>query len=155
IARVSLPVLLGFVQPSSNQVGFEAAVHAHPLTLRIGELAAVAVLLGLAVLGVRSLAANLRADPDPADLLTWVALLSLAFFASSQIESIHATEPRYLLPLYSAVPLVGVVVPRLAKRSTILLPLILAIVVLINVRGWLLYSPDLAAPVLAGHVVRA
>lgn len=155
VARTALPVLLGFLQGSSNHPRFDANVQAHHAAATLGAGGGVLILLALVVLVARSATRAVRFEPQPADLLTWVAALSIALFAASQMESLHVTEPRYLLPLYSAVPLAGAALQRLGKRRREIVPVALALALIVNARSWQAYRPDLAAPILSGQVVRA
>lgn len=155
VARTALPVLLGFLQGSSNHPRFEASARAHHLVASLGSGIGVVTLLALAVLVAGSVVRSAQLKPTPADLLTWVAALSVALFAASQTESLHATEPRYLLPLYSAVPLAGAFLARLGTARREVVPVALTLALIVNARGWREYVPSLAAPILSGHVVRA
>jgi hypothetical protein len=157
VGQTSLSVLLGFLQASSNVTGFAAAASAHRIAALAGAAVGVTLLLALVALGLWSIPRVLRLAPEPVDLLAWVGLMAVALSASSQIESLHLTEPRYLLPLYALAPLGGALAQRVEKtrpgRSAMLAALVL--VLAMNVRSWVRYTPALAAPVLSGQVVRA
>ena len=120
--RYSLPVIAGLAQPSSSQQFFWPSFWASPAAspLVTGALGA-AFLLGGAI-NARSVWALLRglkvADESRA-LLVLLLLAVPAVFVLSRFREL-VTEPRYLLPLYSTIPLfaVSLVCQRGTARRT-------------------------------------
>jgi hypothetical protein len=107
--RVSLPVMAGIAQASSSQELFWPAFWASPAGA--WPLAAAVgggfILLALAHGGsLRSMAAGGRDGGAERGLLVMLMVVVPAVFVLSKFRDL-VTEPRYLLPLYSAAPLMG------------------------------------------------
>lgn len=155
-ARISFPVLIGFYQASSDRSAFLAAIGENlALGHRVGDLALV-VALGCVALAAVALRHLIGGRVGPLDLLAGVVVCTLGLFVVSQLESLYATEPRYLLPLYSAVPAVAALVPAgRSSRRRLAASVILAGVLAINVDSVWRFNPELSAPVLNGQVIRS
>ncbi|GAC1431522.1 MAG: hypothetical protein NVSMB65_05020 [Chloroflexota bacterium] len=122
----TLPILLGFVTPTTVQAVFARLVAAHPLFYLVGVVAGAAILARL-LLDPRGLPLRLLALVTPQDrrrpadgTLALFALGCLVFFLFTHYGAIPwATHlPRYLIPLYTATPLVlDVFIPRNPSRG--------------------------------------
>jgi hypothetical protein len=82
-----------------------------------------------------------------------VAAATVALFLTSQAEALFVTEPRYLLPLYAAVPLAGQAWAAGWRRSRPLAGVALAVVLAFNLVTVVRFVPALASPYLNGEVV--
>jgi len=153
--RESLPILVGFFEASSNAGAFSAARAAADwptwILTPIQDGLAVA---GLALLIVSAWHAA-RLGPTPLDLLTWVGACTVGLFCLSQVESLYLTEPRYLLPLYSLIPVAGLVVSTARSLHPVGAAALLACVVALNVLSIARFDPALTAPWLDGQLVDA
>jgi 4-amino-4-deoxy-L-arabinose transferase-like glycosyltransferase len=155
VVQEGVPILLGFLQASSNLAAFAAAKAASPWPASATTAVSLALVLAIVVLALTSVPRAIRARPEPRDLLAWVGVCTIALFCTSQVEALYVTEPRYLLPLYSLVPLVGASWARLwSGHRAAGLAAALAILAL-NVGSVLAFAPALAAPRLDGMVVDA
>lgn len=155
VTRESLPIVLGFFQASSNLPAFAAARAASPWSAVVTTAVALVLMLVLAVLFLRSIPRSIRARAQPSDLLVWVGACTIALFCLSQVDVLYVTEPRYLLPLYSLVPLAGAFWARIwSSQRTVALAAALGILAL-NVGSILSFAPALAAPRLEGKVIDA
>lgn len=110
LSRVSLPILAGLAQASSSQKFFWPSFWASPAGMWEVSLLVTCLFLLVALLGARRLPALLLGRPEGVagqNLLVLLALLVPAVFVVSKFREL-VTEPRYLLPLYSAAPLLAV-----------------------------------------------
>lgn len=151
----SFPILLGFFEASSNLPAFAAARASagwpEPfLILLEGSLALVGGVL-FAISGWHAV----RLRPTPVDLLVWVGAATIALFCVSQIEFLYLSEPRYLLPLYSLVPIGGLYWSRAWSSHRGVAIGFLACLIALNVTSVLRFDPSLSAPRLANQVVDA
>jgi hypothetical protein len=154
--RLSLPTLLGFYQASSERSAFVLANLARHRVVEVVDVLAGVVAVGVLALVLFSIWRVLRGKLGPIDLLAWVAACTVGLFAGSQLESLYATEPRYLLPLYSLVPVAGALFARAwaSPRRPIAAMFVLGVLGL-NLASVARFDPSLAAPFLAGQTVRA
>lgn len=155
VVQNSLPILLGFFQASSNLPAFAAVRAQVPWLASIATVVGLACAVGATILFGLSIVRAAQTRPEPRDLLVWVGACTVALFCISQVEVLYVTEPRYLLPLYSLVPLAGAYWGRLWARHRSIAASLILIVLALNVASILGFAPDLAAPRLDGKVVDA
>lgn len=160
----ALPTLAGGAQPTGYADQFARYLAAHPLPYAL-TLAALCYLAARLLLSPRGLIAQARAllagRPLPDLLLALLPLVVMALYLASRFKTLAWTtrNPRYLLPLYTALPyLVACMAPdatrvgeraerlataglvRLRAASRPLLAAGLAALLLVNVYGGLHYD---------------
>ncbi|HLF28658.1 MAG TPA: glycosyltransferase family 39 protein [Anaerolineae bacterium] len=147
---IALPVLLGFVQPSAAPALFAG---------QIAELGGVYVLgVGVAIgvgalvvwMGMRQLSKGDRLLP------LYVASAIIVFgllFTLGRSPTALLHEPRYLLPLYSAIPLVGLALFELTRKSMVLRVVLLGGLIAFNLYGNLTLAPALNLPYISGQTL--
>lgn len=105
--RYSLPILVGLAQASSSQAlfwpAFQNSPGASPVVLPAAVGLSALVLLSLSPRLI-SLLLGRVGGADGRSLLALLLVVVLAVFAVSKFREL-VSEPRYLLPLYSAVPM--------------------------------------------------
>jgi len=152
--RYAVPVLMGALPSTSCLECFhEQRIGAG--TLYYLSLSMVAVLALAAVWGHCEpaggqwrLCACLRREEVP---LLVLLLTSPLLFITSQVGFLHYSEPRYLLPLYSTVPVFVAAVWRLlGERPRYLAALLLAVLAFNLQANWTV-DPALAMPVIEGQ----
>jgi hypothetical protein len=138
--RVGVPVLVGLGQPTTSQTMFDQDWPHRPAGHLVVAVLAVALLVGAMVVHVPAVRRLIRCGADrcaePA-LLLFVAALVPPVVALTRF-GFFVSEPRYALPLYSAVPLLAGALWRLPWR-----PLrwpVVSVLVLFN--AWSLVSTD-------------
>lgn len=145
--RHSLPVLAGLAQGSTSQELFWPALgwslaRWWPVAFALGAL----FILPLVSLRRRLLALLLgrTGGADGRNLLTLMLLVVPAAFVITKFHE-PVSEPRYLLPLYSAVPLLalGMCSARLPRRAA---PLILGALLALNVYSLAALDPLMNRP---------
>lgn len=145
--RHSLPILAGLAQASSSQQFFWPAFSAGlagwwPAALLLAGLFAL-----LAFSQVGRLLALLLGKPEGADgrsLLTLLLVVVPTAFVLSKFRDL-TTEPRYLLPLYSAVPLLAAVLTSSPLRRRIA-PVVVAALIALNGYNLANLDPQLNLP---------
>jgi hypothetical protein len=152
--RMTFPLLLGFLQPTSNVAAFWDQVAARPLAYWTGlALGAGLVLwLLLELLGAAWHFARTR-ETRPAWVLLYTFAATCVFTIASRFSSF--TEPRYLLPLYSCTPFfVGRIAQMRFRRFTVTPAQLLGLglpLLLVNLIGLATLSPNLNLPYLEGR----
>lgn len=146
--RYSLPVLVGLAQGSSSPQLFWPAFQSSPA----GQWPVAAFVAGLFLLLVAAQAAAARGLFTPGKkegreraLLGLLLVVVPAAFVASKFREL-VTEPRYLLPLFSAAPLLftGLVSPSAARRR--LATGLLAALLALNLYGYAVLRPELNMP---------
>ncbi len=145
VGRVSLPILAGLAQASSSQKLFWPAFSASPagqgqIALLVSFLFLVVALLGAR--GLPGLVVGKAGREAGQTLLVLLAVVVPALFVVSKFREL-VTEPRYLLPLYSASPLIAVAFLSTRRAARWLAPLLSAALLCLN-----LYSLSTLDPVL-------
>ena len=152
LGLTAFPVLLGWAQPISDVRLFAAQRSGNAVFFAAGALMA-GLLVGLAVWHTVEIVQHgwrcLLTERD-------VPLLALFFlvpflFVLSKAAPLHFGEPRYLLPLYSTVPLFAAFLHRLGKRSHLAFALVLVATVGINLWSNLAFDARLSVPVVGGQ----
>ncbi len=151
--RVTFPLLLGVMQPTSNVAAYWEQAAAHPIAYWIGLALGAGLVLWMAIELLRAgWLLWQRQEPRPALALLYVAAATCLFTIVSRFSSF--TEPRYLLPLYSCTPFfLGRIAQIRFRRLTgspapslvLILPLMLA-----NLAGLASIDPTLNLPYLEG-----
>jgi hypothetical protein len=106
----AFPILLGPIPPSENPEVFQHYLHTHILLYSV-TMAALALGLLLALVQLPDVLRGWAAEPGPRRageiaLLLLAAVLIVTFLLSNwSSSSWSATDPRYLLPLYTLTPL--------------------------------------------------
>jgi hypothetical protein len=128
LATLVSPVLLGFWQPSVDpQFSGQMAARGTIYTLGVG-LSAV-ICLAVVWIGVQRLAHGDNLLP----LFAVVTVLIFAmFFVMGRVSFVLLSEPRYLLPLYSAIPLAVLALFRLTQKAMRLRPVLLGGLLVLN-----------------------
>lgn len=150
--RVTFPILLGFLQPTSNVIGFWDKVATHRFVYWLGLVLGT----GFAFWALVELIRVLRNFLQTRDIhVDWVLLYTLmgtcCFAILSRFASL--TEPRYLLPLYSCIPfLIG----RLEQMHLRQIPLACAVFLyvglsFVNIFGLMNLDPNLNLPCVKGQ----
>ena len=129
VAFLAMPPLLGFVEPTTDMRLFGEMRRAEFSAFALGFVATV----GLAVLGFRWLVAtprpwrrHLTARPDSPLIL--LLLITPTMFALSKGAPNLWGEPRYLVPMYSAVPFfVACLLPLVERRRYVAVALVVAV----------------------------
>lgn len=147
--RYSWPILVGLAQASTSSELFRADFAGRPGSWPPVSLALAGV--GLLVLLVfrRSLPAAMRPGGGSADLLAaQMVLMVAASLAATSLTRFGelATEPRYLLPLYSGVPLLAALVWHLRHRSKVAAAIVVVGVLAVNVYSIVTTDPRLNLP---------
>lgn len=143
--RVSLPILAGLAQASSSQRLFWPSFWASPAGQLPVALTVAVVFLLVALLGARRLPDLLRGGAragDGQNLLVLLLVVVPAVFIVSKFREL-VTEPRYLLPLYSAVPLLALAILRTRRVGRWWAPSLAVALLALN-----LYSVATLDPVL-------
>lgn len=151
----SLPILVGLSQASSNRQAFLEARTQAIIPAALATAVAIALAAGLALLLGRSAWRLRRGTVDPDDLLLWVAAATLALFCVSEAEVLFLSEPRYLLPIYAATPVLAGLWSKCWRRQGALAVALVTVAITLNLGSVLSFRPDLAAPHLDGQVVDA
>ncbi|MFN8632725.1 MAG: glycosyltransferase family 39 protein [Chloroflexota bacterium] len=156
--RYGLPVLVGLAEGTPSQV---LLLQDWPTRLGSSWLVTVALpVLGLALVWWfrRALAALWRGEGTVRErgpaLFVLVLLLVPPFVAVSRFANLWA-EPRYALPVYAAVPLVGAVVWQLRQRRAILGFLALTVLLVVNLFSLVTSDYRLSLPTSAGESTSA
>jgi hypothetical protein len=139
LVTLALPVLLGFWQPSvdpqfASQMAAQGAIYA----LGIG-LSAVMCLIVLWI-GVQQLG---RGDILLPLFIAVTVLLFATFFVVGRVSFVLLSEPRYLLPLYSAIPLAMLALFRLTQKTPRLRLALLGGLLVLNLYSNLSIKPPL------------
>ena len=146
----AFPVLLGFLQPSVSNVLFSSQVTEKGAFYIFGVGFSIAACL--AVLW----ASAQRVREGDNLLLLFVAATVVAFGAFFTIFHVPlelVQEPRYLLPLYSAIPLGILALLRMAQRPAWLWPALLGGVLTLNLWSNLTIQPALNLPYVHGKTL--
>ncbi len=146
--RYSLPVLVGLAQASSSPKFFWPAFESSPAAWPPVFPALASLFLLLLVLHSRRLLSLLLgggAGADGRSLLSFLLVVVPVAFVLSKFREL-TTEPRYLLPLYSAVPLVAVSLPLRTAPWRLLSALIVAAAIALNVYSIADLDPKLNLP---------
>ncbi len=144
-ARVSLPILAGLAPASSSQQFFWPAFWASPGGHLPATLLVVALSFLVLLLGMRKLPDLLRGGPNAADgqnLLVLLLVVVPAIFVVSKFREL-VTEPRYLLPLYAATPVLAMSLLQARRWGRWIPSLVMAAMISVN-----LYSIASLDPVL-------
>ncbi len=106
--RLCLPILAGLFQGSSSPRLFGEALAANPFNRALIAQSVAVPFVALLLFGLRRLPAVLRGrGEERGDLLLSLVMITVpAIFVVTRFREM-VSEPRYLLPLYSAVPLLG------------------------------------------------
>ncbi len=150
LARYGAPVLAGLAEGTASKELLDADWPGRP-----GSVAATTALLWLAAALVlwshRGALTPHKAPPSARAAAPFLLVLLLIppLVAVSRFAELWA-EPRYALPAYAAVPLLGASIWRLANRSRALPFLALAALLAANVGSLLTTRPALALPTSAG-----
>lgn len=148
--RVPLPIVLGLLQPTSDAGAFWNQVALHRAGYWVGVL--VGVGLGLWVLTrlVRAILDFVRTRQVHREwLLLYVAVCTFLFAALSRFSSL--TEPRYLLPIFSCLPLfLGRLTPGRLHRFP-LAAVGAGLFVAVNIAGLLRINPTLNLPFISSR----
>ncbi len=150
LLTMAFPVLLGFFQPSTSAELFARQV------ADSGAGNAIAVVLGaLAIAAVGRVAVRRIRQGDT--LLPLFVFLSLIIFSAfvTLLRSpvVLLQEPRYLLPLYSAIPLAIWALSDLTRRLARLRVVALGGILLLNLYGNLSMQPALNQPYVSGRTL--
>jgi len=146
--RYSLPVLLGFSPASSSLTFFWPAFHSSPGAWAVVLPTMVVLACSLLVARWRGLMDLFQGRGEGADGRNLILLLVVAVpmaFVASRFGDLFS-EPRYLLPLYSAVPLVFAGFSRLGGPGRRLLPLAAAGALCLNIYSLLSLDTRLNQP---------
>jgi Dolichyl-phosphate-mannose-protein mannosyltransferase len=138
--RVGVPVLVGLGQPTTSQTMFDQDWPLRPAGQLIVAVLAVALLVGAMLVYLPAVRRLVRHGADQVSepaLLVFVAVLIPPIVALTRF-GLFVSEPRYALPLYSAVPLIAGVLWRL--RWPALRWSVLGLVLVFNL--WSLLSTD-------------
>lgn len=150
IVTTAFPVLLGSWQPSVSDALFSSQIAER------GMLYAPSVGLSLAVcMAVLWIGAKRLKEGDPL-LPFFVATTIIAFSAfwiMFHLSPALLQEPRYLLPLYSAIPLAILAVFRLTHKTAWLRPVLLVGILTFNLYSNLTIRPALNLPHLHGETL--
>lgn len=150
----SIPVLLGIYQGCSYRPVFFAARAASGIPFAPVAFTCFVLALAAGVLFVVSTARAVADRPTPADLILWVCAVTMVPFILTQQQADYVTEPRYLLPLYAAVPLFGFYWSKLWRRWSGVAYVVLLVALVVNVSGYVRFLPDLAGPFIDNEPVR-
>ncbi len=146
----AFPVLLGFLQPSVSNVLFSSQVAERGAFYAFSVGFSIAVCLAVLWAGAR------RVREGDNLLLLFVAATVVAFGAFFTIFHVSlelVQEPRYLLPLYSAIPLGILALLRLAQRPAWLRPALLGGILTLNLWSNLTIQPALNLPYVHGETL--
>lgn len=147
--RYSLPILTGLAQASSSQEFFWPAFWSSPARRWPQAVLLLGCLLVLLVLsrggGLAALVAGRPRGTDGRNLLALLLVVVPAAFVLSKFRDL-VTEPRYLLPIYSAAPLIAAVVVPRRPASRILAPLVVAPLLALNLYSIATLDPQLNLP---------
>ncbi len=153
-ARYSWPVLLGLAQASTS-----AELFAADFARRPGHVPAVAIaIMVMAILVVlyhrRGLVKVFSSGATSTDLagglLLLIALANIVATTTTRFGEL-VSEPRYLLPLYCAVPLAAVMLGRLQQQASYLGLPAMALVLGINIYSLITIDPRLNLPSNVGE----
>ena len=146
--RYSLPILAGLAQASSSTKFFWSAFSESPAASGLVARATAGAFLLLFLFQSRRLLALVRGKPEGADGRALLALLLVAAptaFVLTRFREL-VTEPRYLLPLYSAAPLLSTILVAGGPVRRRLLPLIVVALLALNVYSLASLDPRLNLP---------
>jgi hypothetical protein len=148
VLRYGGPVLAGLAEGTATKLLLDADWASRP-----GSQPVIAAALWVAIGLVLWARRRLLFEPASARALPMLLVMCVPpFVAVSRIAELWA-EPRYLLPVYSAVPLV--MMSLLEMRRRWLAPAAFVGLLVINVVSLATMNPRLAMPVSAGETTRA
>jgi 4-amino-4-deoxy-L-arabinose transferase-like glycosyltransferase len=150
LLTMTFPVLLGFFQPSTSAELFARQ------TAESGAGNAIAIILGALAAAVVGRAAirRIRQGDTLLPLFVFLTLIIFSIFVTLlHSPSALLQEPRYLLPLYGAIPLAAWALFDLVQRPARLRAIALGGVVLLNLYGNLSMQPALNQPYVSGHTL--
>lgn len=150
LLSVTTPVLLGFFQPSTSTELFARQV------ADSGAGNAIAIVLGALVIAAvgRAAVRRIRQGDTLLPLFVFLALIIFtAFVTLLHSPPVLLQEPRYLLPLYAAIPLAIWALFDLTRRPAWLRTIALGGVVLLNLYGNLSMQLALNQPYVSGRTL--
>lgn len=148
MVRVSLPILAGLAQASSSPTLFWPSFSVSPAGRPWVGAAVLGGFLLVAVLSARRLPDLLAGGPRAADGKNLLALLLMAapaIFLATRFREL-VTEPRYLLPMYSAAPLLALLVMRARRFWRWAPPLLAGLLLSLNLYSLASQEPALNLP---------
>lgn len=146
----ALPVLLGLLQPSVSGALFFSQATKLGLFYILGVALTVAACLAVVGMGAQ----RLKEGDDLLLLFGAVTVIAFSlFFAVFRLPFALLQEPRYLLPIYSVIPLAVLTLFRLAPRVVWLRSTLLAGLLALNLHSNLTIQPALNLPYLHGATV--
>ncbi|MHB0869485.1 MAG: glycosyltransferase family 39 protein [Chloroflexota bacterium] len=148
VGRVSLPILAGLAQASSSERLFWGAFQSGPAGRWEPAVAVSALFLLLAAYGARRIPGltlgRIRGVGGEALLALLLAIVPVLFAVSKFRELV--TEPRYLLPLYSAAPLIALAILSARRLWWWSAPLLVGLALALNVYSLTALNPTLNLP---------
>lgn len=148
VLRLSLPILAGLVQASSSPKLFGDALAANPANRGLFAQAVSLPFFLLLLFGARRLPSLLRGreEGERGDLLLSLLMIAVpTLFIVTRFREM-VSEPRYLLPLYSAVPLLGVAISLLRPSLQRVAAMAFALVIVFNLVSVARLDPRLNLP---------
>lgn len=147
VARVSLPILAGLAQGSSSQRLFWPAFGSSSAASPLVAALVCGVLLVAVFYGAAKMLLRLRRSgaPGPEGLLAMLLMVVPLVFAISKFREL-VTEPRYLLPLYSGVPLAAAAILAGRRVMRWIAPALIALILALNVLSLAVLDPTLNLP---------
>ncbi len=144
---IALPVLVGFLQPSTADALFASQVTERGALYPVAISLVVMVCLAVMWVGIR----RLKQGDNLLFLFAAVTLtLFTVFYSMLHGPAVLLQEPRYLLPLYSVLPLVILALLHLTEKAAWLRPVVFGGLLIFNLYGNLTIDPTLNQPYMSG-----